>query len=225
MPSPASASREARDTPVAPHEKAPERRRKELIEAARAEFAGHGFAGARVQRIADRTNSNKALLYGYFGSKQGLYLAVLEGLYEDIRGRERGLNLLELAPVAALETLVAFTFGYYVENPDFVAILSNENLLSARSLRQSERILTMNVPVIDALGDIIKRGQSSGLFRSNIDVVDLYVSLSALGFMYVANRHTLGTVFGRDLMTPLNLRRRLVSITRMVLADVRHPAR
>jgi AcrR family transcriptional regulator len=206
--------------PVAPHEKAPERRRKELIVAARTEFAEHGFAGARVQRIADRTNSNKALLYGYFGSKQGLYLAVLEGLYEEIRSREAALNLHELAPCEALEKLVAFTFRYYVDNPDFVAILSNENLLGARSLRQSNRIRAMNVPIVEALTDIIRRGQKAGLFRLNIDVIDLYISVSALGFMYIANRRTLCIVFGRDLMAPLNLRRRLVSVTQMVMRSV-----
>ena len=205
---------------VARHEKAPERRRKELVEAAKAEFANHGFAGARVQRIADRTNSNKALLYGYFGSKQGLYLAVLENLYEDIRGRECALDLQALPPVVALETLVTFTFGYYVENPDFVAILSNENLLGARFLRNSDRILAMNTPIVDALTDIVRRGQADGLFRENIDVLDLYLSLSALGFMYVANRHTLGIVFGRDLMSPINLRRRLVTIIHMVMRYV-----
>ena len=134
MPVPSKASRQIPDTPVAPHEKAPERRRKELIEAARTEFAEHGFGGARVQRIADRTNSNKALLYGYFGSKQGLYLAVLKGCTKTSADGSEGLNLHDLEPVAALETLVAFTFNYYVENPDFVAILSNENLLGARSL-------------------------------------------------------------------------------------------
>ena len=78
----------------------------------------------------------------------------------------------------------------------------------------------MNLPIIDALTDILRRGQASGAFRDDIDAVDLYVSLSALGFMYVANRHTLGIVFGRDLMSPLNLRRRLVTITRMVLRYV-----
>jgi AcrR family transcriptional regulator len=220
MPPRASQKTRENSVPVAPHEKAPERRRKELIAAARTEFAEHGFAGARVQRIADRTNSNKALLYGYFGSKQGLYLAVLEGLYEEIRAREGALNLHELAPQAALERLVAFTFGYYVDNPDFVAILSNENLLGARSLRQSNRILAMNLPIVDALTDIIYRGQKAGLFRRNIDVIDLYISLSALGFMYVANRRTLGIVFGRDLMAPLNLRRRLVTVTDMVMRYV-----
>ena len=220
MPPRASQHREAEAVPVAPHEKAPERRRKELIAAAKIEFAEHGFAGARVQRIADRTNSNKALLYGYFGSKHGLYLAVLEGLYEDIRGREAALNLHELQPLAALETLVAFTFGYYVDNPDFVSILSNENLLGARALSQSNRILAMNVPIVDALTDIIRRGQKAGLFRRNIDVVDLYISISALGFMYIANRRTLGIVFGRDLMAPLNRRRRLVAVTDMVMRYV-----
>lgn len=186
-----------------------------------AEFAAHGFAGARMQVIADRTNSNKALIYSYFGSKQKLYLAVLESLYENIRAEERALNLSALPPVEALKRLVAFTFDYYVRNPQFVAVINNENLHGGRFLRESKRALAVNRPIIEMLADILDRGSAEGVFRAGLDPVDVYFSISALGYMYVSNRYTLGIAFGRDLMRPLSLRQRLVSITEMVLRYVR----
>ena len=205
---------------VAPHERAPERRRRELLAAATAEFAAHGFAGARTQVIADRTTSNKALIYGYFGSKEGLYLAVLESLYASIRAEEQALALDELPPVEALRRLVRFTFEYYLANPHFVAIISNENLMGARFLKQLPTASAVNRPIIDTLGAILKRGQADGVFRAGLDPVDVYLSISSLGFMYVSNRHTLSIVFGRDLMQPARIRRRLASITETVLRAV-----
>lgn len=205
---------------VAPHERAPERRRAELLAAATAEFAAHGFAGARMQVVADRTTSNKALIYGYFGSKEGLYLAVLESLYASIRKEEQALALDALAPEQALRRLVRFTFDYYVAHPEFVAIISNENLMSARFLKQSASASAVNRPIIDTLARLLERGRKAGVFRSRLDPIDVYLSISSLGYMYVSNRHTLGIVFGRDLMAPDALRRRLRSITDTVLRSV-----
>ena len=216
----ASANADTEATPVAPNERAPERRRQELLRAAIAEFAAHGFAGARMQVIADRTNSNKALIYSYFGNKQDLYLAVLEFLYSSIRAEEQALALETLPPIEAMQRLVRFTFNYYVENPDFVAILSNENLMQARFLKQSLSAPAVNRPIIAMLADILRRGSDAGLFRSGIDPVDFYISISALGFMYVSNRHTLGIAFGRDLMAADQLRCRLAAITDIVLRAV-----
>lgn len=211
----------ARSEPaVAPHERAPERRRRELLAAATAEFAAHGFAGARMQVIADRTNSNKALIYGYFGSKEGLYRAVLESLYASIRAEEQALALDELAPLEALRRLVRFTFEYYTANPHFVAIISNENLLEARFLKQSASASAVNRPIIDTLSRLLKRGRDAGVFRPRLDPVDVYLSISALGYMYVSNRHTLSIVFGRELMAPAQVRRRLASITDTIVRSV-----
>jgi AcrR family transcriptional regulator len=206
--------------PVAPNERAPERRRQELLQAAIAEFAANGFAGARMQVIADRTNSNKALIYGYFGNKQDLYLQVLERLYSSIRAEEQALALESLPPVEALQRLVGFTFNYYVNNPDFVAILSNENLMQARFLRQSQSAPAVNRPIITMLADILRRGADEGVFRSGVDPVDFYISISALGFMYVSNRHTLGIAFGRDLMEADQLQRRLAAVIDIILRAV-----
>ena len=205
---------------VVPHERAPERRRIELLAAATVEFAAHGFAGARMQVIADRTSSNKALLYGYFGSKEGLYLAVLESLYASIRAEEQTLALDALAPDEALRRLVRFTFEYYMSHPHFVAIISNENLMQARFLKRSASASAVNRPIIETLTAILKRGQDAGLFRTELDPIDVYFTISALGYMYVSNRHTLKIVFGRDLMSPIQVQQRLSSISDTVLKSV-----
>jgi AcrR family transcriptional regulator len=60
----------------------PEGMRLRILEAAKQEFAAHGLAGARVDRIAAEAGANKRMLYYHVGNKEDLYLAVLEGAYE-----------------------------------------------------------------------------------------------------------------------------------------------
>ena len=69
-----------------------------ILEAATIEFATKGIGGARVDEIAARSGANKRMIYHYFGDKQGLYLAVLERTYEEIRVAETKLQLEELEP-------------------------------------------------------------------------------------------------------------------------------
>jgi len=80
----------------------PGRHADELLTAARREFAQSGLAGARVDEIAARAGVNKQLVYHYFGDKDALYLAVLEWVYEELRAKERELNLEGLPPEQAI---------------------------------------------------------------------------------------------------------------------------
>ena len=207
-------------TPVAPGEPAPERRRRELLESAITEFATRGYGGARIDSIVGRTNSNKAVLYHYCGSKEQLYIAVLEEVYAGIRLCEETVEFSSLSPSEALAKLVQFTFRYYVEHPDFVRILNIENQNGARYLNSSRHAAKLNRPIIDIVESILKRGVASGEFRSGIDALDLYISISALGFMYVSNRHTLSAIFGRDLFDPAVLSQRQDSIVEMIMRFV-----
>lgn len=198
--------------PVAPHERAPERRRQELIDAALHEFSIRGLGGARVDAIVARTNSNKAMVYHYFGSKEGLYIAALESVYRDIRAREDLIDFELMSPTAALECLVEFTFRYYLDHPAFVRMINNENLHSAVYLKRSDSIAAMNSSIISKLAGILQRGAALGIFRPDLDPLDVYISISALGFTYVSNQHTLSVVFGRDLMSGDALDARMASI-------------
>lgn len=211
------------DAPVNPGQRAPERRRRELLESAIVEFATHGLGGARIDRIASRTNSNKAMLYHYFGSKEGLYLAALENIYAGIRRAEEELDLAALPPDAAIRALVAFTFRYYVDHPGFVRMINTENLHRAAHLRAAGDMAALNRPIIRKIAAILARGEAAGIFRPGVDPLDLYISISALGFTYVSNRHTLQVLFGRDLFSPEALAARLASMTEMVMAYLARP--
>ncbi|MDM0043930.1 TetR/AcrR family transcriptional regulator [Variovorax dokdonensis] len=189
------------DTAPEPRSRNADRSQQAILEAARDEFAQHGLAGARVDRIAERADVNKRLIYYYFGSKDDLFLAVLEGVYADIRTAEQKLHLLALSPPDAVRRLTEFTWDYYIDHPEFITLLNSANLHQARHLRKSSRVREMNSPVIQTLGDILERGRKDGVFRGGVDAVQLYISIASLAYFYLSNNHTLSAIFGRDLMT------------------------
>src|SRR5438034_5463702 len=99
--------------------KAPEANRARIVEAATSEFAARGFKGASMDAIAARTHTTRALINYYFGSKEKVYLAVLEQVYGEIREAEGQLDLEHLHPVAAIRRIVDFTYQYYLEHEGF----------------------------------------------------------------------------------------------------------
>lgn len=196
----------------------PERTRAVILRAATAEITAHGLKGARVDAIAKRAGVNKRMLYHYFGDKQGLYLAVLEDTYAAIRTAEHGLNLKECDPETGIRRLVEFTWNYFIDHPEFLALLATENFNRATYLRKSKRIRHLHAPLGDMIADLLKRGAAKGVFRRGVDPVELYISIAALGFFYMSNRHTLSTIFGRDLSTPERLTQRSKHIVDVILA-------
>ena len=186
----------------APRKLDPERTRRDILAVAREEFAAHGLSGARVDAIAARTRTTKRMIYYYFGSKEGLYLAVLEQAYSAIRTVEQGLALERLPPAEGIRRLVEFTFDYHEAHPDFVRLVSIENIHHGRYLARSEAIRTLNIPLIEALGALLARGRQEGVFRADVGAVDLHMLISAFCFYRVSNRHTFGALFDRDLSAP-----------------------
>jgi len=191
-----------------------------ILASARDEFSARGLAGARMDSIAERAGLNKRLIYYYFGSKDDLFLAVLEGTYADIRQAEQRLHLEDVEPVEAVRRLVSFTWHYYLEHPEFITLLNSENLHRAVHLKRSERIQDMNSPLIKLLDDVLDRGRRSGVFRDGIDPVQLYISIASLCYFYLSNNDTLSTIFGRDLRTPKAMAQRLSHMTDLVLGYV-----
>ncbi|MFT3819037.1 MAG: TetR/AcrR family transcriptional regulator [Rubrivivax sp.] len=191
----------ARPTPPEIRPRDAERSQAAILLAAREEFASFGLAGARVDRIAERAEVNKRLIYYYFGSKDDLFLAVLEQAYADIRNAEKQLHLLEMEPAAAVRRLTEFTWDYYLAHPEFITLLNSANLHLARHLKKSQRVQEMNSPLVQTLGDILERGRREGAFRGGIDPVQLYISIAGIAYFYLSNNHTLSAIFGRDLMS------------------------
>ncbi|MGH8675269.1 MAG: TetR family transcriptional regulator [Burkholderiales bacterium] len=199
------------------HRRDPAGNQERILGAATEEFSRYGLGGARVDRIAARAGANKRMLYYYYGNKEALFLAVLESRYAHIRRAEQGLRLGDLAPAEGMRRLIAFTWNYYLKHPEFLTLLNSENLHRARHLRRSRQVAAMHSPLVAMLKDLLERGARMGEFRTGVDPVQLYISIAALGYFYLSNRHTLSTIFERDLLAARNKSERLKHMTALVL--------
>ena len=170
-----------------------------LFRAARAEFAAKGLEGARVGTIADQAGVNKQLVYHYFGSKEDLYIAVLEDAYQDIRLREGELDLAGLPPIDAMRRLIEFSFDYLDRNREFVALVTDENTHLGQHLNRLQKLESINRPIIELIRETLERGVKRGDFREGLSPIQVYLSIAGLGFFYFANNHTLSRIFGQDL--------------------------
>lgn len=195
--------------------------RARILRAATEEFTRHGLAGARGDRIAERANSSERMVYYYFGSKQGLYREVLDAVYVALRQAERSLSLDGLEPEAALSTFCRFVWRYYLEHPEFIGLVNAENLHEARQLRRSPRLDELVSPVVELLGDLVRRGVRAGVFREDIDPTQLYIAIAGCGYFYLSNTHTLSAVLGRSLREPEHIEAHWRASEDMILQFVR----
>src|SRR3954470_11663894 len=195
----------------------PKRTRQDILNVATEEFASAGFSGARVDMIAERTRTSKRMIYYYFGSKEGLYLAALEKVYGELRAAEMGLDVAHQSPVDAMRRLIELTFDYQEAHPEFVRLVNTENVNYGRYIEQSEAIRSLNVSIIDVLASILQRGREQGLFRSDLDPVDVHMLISAFCFFRVSNQYTFGIIFQRDLSSPELRQRHRTLISEVIL--------
>lgn len=179
--------------------------RARILDAATREFSKHGLAGARGDRIARSARSSERMVYYYYGSKEGLFRAVLESTYISLREAERTLQIDDLPPMEALDEFCRFVWRYYLEHPEFVGLVNTENLYGARHLRKSRKLQQLVSPVIGQLGRLLERGVGAGVFRRDIDAAELYIAVAALGYFYLSNSHTLSAVLGRELRAQQHL--------------------
>lgn len=202
-----------------------ERTKADIVAVAMDEFAENGLTGARVDAIAERTRTSKRMLYYYFGSKDGLYRAVLEQAYNGIRTRESQTHLKELPPLEALRRLVEITFDYDESHPSFIRLIAVENIHYAEHLKKLASIRGINVSAIATVEEILERGRTAGMFRSDISAFDVHLLISSFCFFRVSNRHTVGTIFKQDLSDSKTLLRhkRLIveAVERLVLISPR----
>ncbi len=209
------------DTTRIPGQRDPDRTRRAILEAATVEFVSKGFAGASVNEIADRANVNKRMLYHYFGKKDDLYLAVLEKAYASLRAAQGQLKLSHLPPREAIEKLILFTWDYYLGHPEFLTLMAIENMLKGKHALRPEYVREVNAPLMQLLEDVLRRGQQDGVFRENVDPLQLYLTIASLGSFFVCARITLSNLVARDLTNPAELELRVKHIIEVVLGYLR----
>ncbi len=176
--------------------------RADILAAALDEFAEHGHAGARIDRIALASGMSKPMIYSYFGDKDGLYAAALREAYVQIREAERTLRLADLAPAAAIRALIDFTLDHFIEKPWFVSMLNTENLRGGSTIAGIGDVAEIQSHLVVELGSVLERGVAAGAFRRGVDPVDLYITIASLCYFPVSNRWTLRSVFDRSVDDP-----------------------
>jgi AcrR family transcriptional regulator len=201
----------------------PDETKRRILAAAKVEFARKGLGGARVDDIAARAKANKRMMYHYFGNKDDLFRQVVEDAYGEFREREAALELDGLDPVAAIKTLIAFIWKYFLENPEFITLVNSENLHKARHIRKSERMREMSRLFVGRMQHLLDRGVKAGVFRKGLDPVQVNISIAAVGYYYLTNHFTGSIVFERDLMSPEALAARLDFNTRTILRMICTP--
>lgn len=177
-----------------------DRTRAEILDVATREFAERGYAGARVDEIAAKTRTTKRMIYYYFGSKERLYLAALERAYSVIRSIEQEIDVEHLRPVEAIRRLAELTFDHHESHPDFIRLVSIENIHGARHIANSESLAGLADPALNVLSRILERGVARGDFRDDVDALDVHMMISAFCVFRTANRHTFNVIFGRDML-------------------------
>jgi AcrR family transcriptional regulator len=198
----------------------PEGTRRNIIEVASEEFALNGLSGARIDEIAARTRASKRMIYYYFGDKEGLYVSALENAYRLVREGEAKLNIEGLSPVDALKKLVEFTFDHHHQHEPFIRMVMIENIHHGKYLDRSKVIRNLNVTAIDKIKAIYARGLAAGVFRADLDPIELHWQISALCFFNVSNRSTFSKIFGRDFGAPKALAALRRNAVDMVLRQV-----
>ena len=204
-----------------PRTRDPEATRAKILAAATVEFSASGFAGASIDAIAGRSQANRRMIYHYFGSKRGLWLAVLEAAYERARVAEMKLDLGRLAPEDAMRRLVTFTFDAFVGDRVFINLLNSENLHQARHLKTSSRVKEMHSPLIGVISEILDRGVAVGLFRAGIDPAQLWISIAGLSYFYFSNVHTLSVILDRNFPGKAEINARRAHVADLILASLR----
>jgi AcrR family transcriptional regulator len=136
----------------------------EILSVATQEFADKGLAGARIDEIAAATRTSKRMIYYYFGSKEGLYIAVLEAAYGRMRKIEADLHLNDFEPVEALKRLIEFTYDHHQGNEEFIRLVMSENVHRAEYLAQSPEIQKLNGSALQTIEELYNRGVKQGRF-------------------------------------------------------------
>ena len=198
--------------------------RESILRAATRVFAKHGFAGGRIEQISKAAKSHDRMIYYYFGSKEGLFIAVLEEIYRRFNEAEAKLSLVDASPVDALQSVIRFMWAHYQKHPEFIALLNTENLHRGKHISKSPRAREYSSPAVAVLGEVLARGAAQEFFRADVSARDIYLMIASMGYFYLSNRFTLSAFLGEQLDTPEALAHWEAFVIDAVLRTVRPAA-
>jgi TetR/AcrR family transcriptional regulator len=186
----------------------PEESRAAILEAAVAEFAEYGIAGARTDAIARAAKVNKALLYYYFQDKDSLYAAVLEHVFRGMR--ERVMPVLEsnLPPRQKMLKYLGTYFDYIATNPRFPRVVQAEWVRSGAGTARMQRVAKQYFrPVFEKLVEVLREGIKAGEFRA-VNPMDFLPSMAAVVVFYFTAAPLMKTLMKVDPLSEQRIRER-----------------
>lgn len=175
-----------------------------------------------VDEIVAEAGVNKRMVYHYFGSKEGIYSAVLEQAYEGLRASEEKFfapRKSSIKPRKAAHDLVGLYFDFLCQHPEFVRLLLWENLQSGSHLGKTGPAVTKS-PMLAHLQMLLDRGVAAGSFRRDLDARMVLVSLIGLCLVYFSNRHTLTRTVGLDVSVPQVMKKVIEATTEVFLDGI-----
>ena len=121
---PRSANPKSRARRAGSREQSAHTTRDNILLAATEVFARYGYEGGSIEKITQSAKSVDRMIYYYFGSKEGLFIEVLEDMYRRMNDAELALVLDIEQPVASLQGVIDFVVSYYNKNPEFITLLN-----------------------------------------------------------------------------------------------------
>ena len=132
----------------------------------------------------------------------------------------RGCIWTRFPPARRMRRLVEATFDYHAEHPDYVRLISVENIEKGRHISGRPSLVERNAIALDTVRDVLERGERDGTFRTGISPWHLHFMISALCFMRVSNRYSMRAVFEKDLWDEDDVPRQRQMIVETILRYV-----
>lgn len=140
-------------------------RRADILAAAEREFVAAGFFGARIERIAAAARVNKQLLFHYFGSKDGLFAAALEGLLSRADAPDGPGD----DPAGAMRRILSQVEAAARASPGLVALLADANANDAFPAGAASLIRDWRRRLLERIVTVMADGQRRGYYRDDLD--------------------------------------------------------
>lgn len=204
--------------------RSPEEVQARILAAATHEFAEHGFAGARIERISKQARTVDRMLYYYFGNKERLYQAVFERAFAQMIAAERDFQVPADDPALGMAMLIEHTWEHYIAHPELVRLLMNENLMRGRQVRKSGVVREVSLPLIERVEELLVLGRRAGVFREGPSAAWVLMSIMSMGFFYVSNQYTISEWLRMELMEPERRASWLAHVKDTILSSLRPAA-
>jgi len=179
--------------------------RADILRIATSEFVANGFGGTRVDEIAARTHTTKRMIYYYFDSKEALFVSVLDRTFDEYWHEESKVDMTGMDPVSAMRYFAEDRFDAYLQNGDFVRLMAIENHRAAARFATRAASRPQGNKNVDVVAAVLEQGIAAGLFRADIDAIDVRMLVVSYSTFRTVFHSTVQTVYGRDMLDPSRL--------------------